>query len=259
MDEEPQKYIFQTVDDPSHYSNIFTKDNFKTLEKWGLSQNMELVKFRFNLPIQLKDIDKFLKELLNDKTVITNFPPLQCIPLPENQTQIENIKYKVLSTKATNLDMFDILYENKICSPDTGYIHQDYDVYVEDITISDKLKQSLLVEDSDYYGIFDQSARDELLFHIFKRIVIGGALCQYENSVNEYLEMTKRFYKDIVSAAKDPDSQEIYIKSIPIDILEIEKANLYKIKGHPQNFFYVIIDPYQRSVHLWYHKWIPFW
>ena len=41
-DKAPLKYIFQTVDDPSHYGNIFTKENFKTLEKWGLSQNMEL-------------------------------------------------------------------------------------------------------------------------------------------------------------------------------------------------------------------------
>ena len=47
-DKAPLKYVFQTVDDPSHYSHIFTKENFKTLEKWGLSQNMELVKFRFN-------------------------------------------------------------------------------------------------------------------------------------------------------------------------------------------------------------------
>ena len=29
-DKAPLKYIFQTVDDPSHYSNIFTKENFKT-------------------------------------------------------------------------------------------------------------------------------------------------------------------------------------------------------------------------------------
>ena len=36
-DKAPLKYVFQTEDDPSHYSHIFTKENFKTLEKWGLS------------------------------------------------------------------------------------------------------------------------------------------------------------------------------------------------------------------------------
>ena len=68
-DKAPLKYIFQTVDDPSHYSNIFTKENFKTLEKWGLSQNMELVKFRFNTSFELKDLQRFLKDLFNDPTV----------------------------------------------------------------------------------------------------------------------------------------------------------------------------------------------
>jgi len=258
-EDAPLKYIFHTVDDPSHYSNIFTKDNFKTLEKWGLSQNMELVKFRFNTSFQLKDLDRFLKDLFNDPTIKKNFPPISHVIPPGDQKEIEHFKYKVLSTKAVTMDIFDVMYERNIVSPETGYIHQDYDQYVEDITVSDKLKQALLIEDSESYMAFEPESRDEFLFHIFQRIVVGGSLCQYENNVQPYLDMTKCFYKDIVSAAKDPDSGKIYIRSVPIEILEIEKSNIYKIKNHPQNFFYVIIDPYQRYVHLWYHKWVPFW
>ena len=89
--------------------------------------------------------------------------------------------------------------------------------------------------------------------------MIGGSLCQYEERIEPYLEMTKDFYKDIVSAAKEPETGKIYIRSVPVEILSIEKSNLYKKKFHPQNFFYVIIDPYQRYVHLWYHNWVPFW
>ena len=258
-DKAPLKYIFQTVDDPSHYSNIFTKENFKILEKWGLSQNMELVKFRFNTSFELQDLQRFLKDLFNDPIVRKNFPPLTSVILPDDQKEIENFKYKVLNTRATNMDIFDTLYENDIVTLDTGYIHQDYDVYVEDITVSDKLKQAMLVEDSEAYSIFSQDQRDEFLFHIFKRIVVGGSLCQYENTIEPYLEMTKAFYKDIVSAAKEPETNKIYIRSVPVEILSIEKSNIYKKKYHPQNFFYVIIDPYQRYVHLWYHNWVPFW
>ena len=117
----------------------------------------------------------------------------------------------------------------------------------------------MLVEESESYAAIPQETRDEFLWHIFSRIIIGGSLCQYENVVQPYLDMTKSFYKDIVSAAKDPESKEIYIRSIPVQILDIEKANLYNKKYHPQNFFYVIVDPYQRYVHLWYHNWVPFW
>ena len=258
-DKAPLKYIFQTVDDPSHYGHIFTKENFKTLEKWGLSQNMELVKFRFNTSFELKDLKRFLKDLFNDPTVKKNFPPLTLIILPDEQKEIENFKYKVLNTQATNMDLFDPMYENDLVTLDTGYIHQDYDQIVEDITVSDKLRQSLIVEDSEPYSIFSKDQRDEFLFHIFKRIVLGGSLCQYEERIEPYLEMTKDFYKDIVSAAKEPETGKIYIRSVPVEILSIEKSNLYKKNFHPQNFFYVIIDPYQRYVHLWYHNWVPFW
>ena len=60
--EENLNFVFTAIDDPSHYSNIFTKVNFQTLEKWGLIQNMELIKFRFNQNLDLKDLDKFLKD-----------------------------------------------------------------------------------------------------------------------------------------------------------------------------------------------------
>ena len=220
---------------------------------------MELVKFRFNIQFELKDLDIFLKDLFNDKIVKQNFPPLQNIFLPKDQNEIQKFTYKVLGTSCTNLDIFDKLYENNIITEETGYIRQDYDNYLEDITISDKLKQCLLLEDSEYYSIYDENERNEFLFHIFKRIVTGGSLCQYEDHVQPYLEMTKCFYKDIVSAAKDPETREIYIRSVPVEIFTIEKAKLYKKDFHPQNFFYVIIDPYQRYVHLWYHNWVPFW
>ena len=257
-DDAPLKYIFQTVDDPSHYKNIFTKENFQTLAKWGLRDNMELVKFRFNTSFTMTDLDRFLKDLFNDNTIKKNFPPLSHI-IPKEGNEVKNFKYKILRTQATNLDIFDCLYENDIVTPETGYIHQDYDINVDDFIVSDKLRQSLIVEDSESYLTFDNEKRDEFLFHIFKRIVLGGSLCQNEEKIDPYLDMTKFFYKDLVSAAKDPDSGKIYIRSIPIEILDVEGNNLYRNKYHIQNFFYVIIDPYQRYVHLWYHNWVPFW
>ena len=155
---------------------------------------MELVKFRFNINFDLKDLDNFLKDLFNDKNVRQIFQPLNYVMSSSKET-IEKFKYKKLSTQKTNLDLFNVMYESEIVSEETGYIKKDYDDYVEDISICDKLKQALIKEESDYYCIFNEEVRNELLFHIFQRICIGGALCQYEDTVNEYLEMTKYFYK----------------------------------------------------------------
>ena len=66
-DKAPLKFVFKDVDDTvqsTHYSHIFTKENFKTLEKWGLSKNMELVKFRFNTSFELQDLQKISQRFI---------------------------------------------------------------------------------------------------------------------------------------------------------------------------------------------------
>ncbi len=63
--------------------------------------------------------------------------------------------------------------------------------------MSDHLKQSILCEESEYYTVYPEEMRNEFLFHVFQRIVIGGSLCQYEDYINEYLKVTKAIYKGI--------------------------------------------------------------
>jgi hypothetical protein len=250
--EEVLNYEFTPYEDLKVFGNIFQKENFKTLEKWGLVQNMEIAKFRFNKNFDIKDLDNFLKAFLTDKKVKNTLTALGALD------KADKIKYNKLSTKATNLDILNNIYDN-ICNQETGYIRKDYEDYVEEIQVADKLKQALIVEESEDYCTFDENTRNEFLFHIFKRLVLGGSLCQYEDCVNEYLDMTKMFYKDFVTASKDPNTGEIVVKSIVLEIQSVDDYNLFSKKYHPQNFFYVIIDPFQRHVNVWYHKWVSFW
>ena len=76
-----------------------------------------------------------------------------------------------------------------------GYIKHNFDEYLGDIQMSDHLKQSLLVEENEYYTVYPEEMRNEFLFYVFQRIVIGGALCQYEDYINEYIKATKAIYK----------------------------------------------------------------
>lgn len=196
--EEDVKFSFTYVDDTSHYSNIFNQDTYKILEKWGLMQNMEFLKFRFNMNLDIKDLDKFVKEFFNDVNVRKYFRPLESVYIMlEGKSQIENIVFNKLSTKSTNMDIFNVLFENNICTGESGYIQKDFEDYLDEILISDKLKQSLIVEDSEYYCIFNEEIRNEFLFHIFKRVVLGGSLCQYEDYITDYLNITKSIYKGI--------------------------------------------------------------
>ena len=45
---------------------------------------------------------------------------------------------------------------------------------------------------------FSEEDRKELIFHIFKALVIGGGTCQFEDSIDAYMDVTKDMYKDLV-------------------------------------------------------------
>ena len=75
------------------------------------------------------------------------------------QIPIQNIFKLIKSFLKYLYNFYFLIYEKDLAKLDTGYIHQDYDVYIEDITVSDKLKQVLLVADSEAYSIFSQENR----------------------------------------------------------------------------------------------------
>uniref|UniRef100_A0A8C8AN41 Cilia- and flagella-associated protein 300 n=1 Tax=Otus sunia TaxID=257818 RepID=A0A8C8AN41_9STRI len=113
----------------------------------------------------------------------------------------------------------------------------------------------LLLEDSDHYDLFSQLDRKEFLFCLFKHLCIGGALCQFEDVVDPYLETTKALYKDLVSVQKNPETKEIQIISTVFRVSAYDENGLCypSSKSHQQTFAYLIVDPCKRHVHALYH------
>lgn len=58
--------------------------------------------------------------------------------------------------------------------------------------------QMLLIEDSDNFEAYNDDERSELLFKLFTHLVVGGPICQYEDNLQPYLDVTKSLYKDLV-------------------------------------------------------------
>lgn len=73
--------------------------------------------------------------------------------------------------------MFDNLQKHHIVNQD--YISKTFADQFEGIEICDKLRECLIVEESDHYSAFTQQERREFLFKIFQLLVIGGSLNQY--------------------------------------------------------------------------------
>ena len=58
--------------------------------------------------------------------------------------------------------------------------------------------QMLVSDESDYFDLYSEAEQDELLFRLFKHLCLGGSVCQYEDTVEPYLQATKLIYKDLV-------------------------------------------------------------
>lgn len=56
----------------------------------------------------------------------------------------------------------------------------------------------LLLEESDNYDIYSDLERNQFLFRLFKHLCIGGQVCQFEDNVQPYVDVTKSIYKDLI-------------------------------------------------------------
>lgn len=60
----------------------------------------------------------------------------------------------------------------------------------------------LLDEESEEYNLYSREERNEFVFRIFQMLVLGGILCQFEDALEPYLDVTKSIYKDLVRLLK---------------------------------------------------------
>lgn len=51
--------------------------------------------------------------------------------------------------------------------------------------VGDKLREMLLNEYSEQADLYSAEEKSELIFHLFKILAVGGALCQPDNNVNK--------------------------------------------------------------------------
>ena len=91
---------------------------------------------------------------------------------------------------------------------------------------------------------------------------MGGALNQYEQSVNEYLEATKDLYKDLICVARDETTNEIRPMSMVFKVNSVTTNNGSSLPSeaeNPQNFLYIVVDPLKWHVNVFQNKWTSSW
>lgn len=61
--------------------------------------------------------------------------------------------------------------------------------------MSDKLRELLVNPDSENADAFSAAQQEELLFHVFRALAVGGGVCQPDESLEPYTTAAKALYK----------------------------------------------------------------
>jgi hypothetical protein len=242
--------------DGATFECVQQKKNAEKLMQWGLVPGMELMKFRYEEPLQRADLPAFVTAFF--KGDMGRSALSQCGGAVINRDKLK-VKYDEISTKQVSLGFLRQL-EDAGCISQNGHIRGRIEEDYEDVPISDTVREVLFMEESELYDTFSKEDRKEFLLHIFKRLVLGGALNQYEEYVEPYTTLAKDFYRDLCTVRKN-DAGDVEVLSWIVQVTDLGPGGQLfpkKDRDH-QNFCYLIVDPVMRHVSFWYFPFKPVW
>lgn len=268
------------------------KEVSKFLEKWGLKERINLQAFTMDQPFHPYQKQQLLDDFFSNPTVIKNLLVMndknEWKPLGVAPAKVEG---SFVPCSTTTMDLFNRL-ENGDILREGGHVNGCLDEFVGEMQISDELRKLMLsfVDDrieSDHADIFSSSEQEEFILKLFGHICLGGSLCQYEDNIEAYLEVTKRLYKEMISVVKDPAENKLVVTS------SVYKVSLFNSDGdrtfpdneiassssdaaadaadaaagnssspsfsqlpatHAQTFAYLIVSPQKKKVFCLYHN-----
>ncbi|KAL7853874.1 hypothetical protein AOLI_G00207180 [Acnodon oligacanthus] len=223
------------------------------LMKWSMLGRISAQAFNFDQAFQSYRKNDFALNFFQDPCVKNNLKTLDASgawkPLGSDVTHVD---VEAVPCTKVSVDIFEPIFSSGIVRP-SGHIVKCYHEVNPDF---DELRMMLLEEDSDNYHVVSPCDRQEFLFRLFKHIVLGGELCQYEDVISPYIESAKMIYKDLVSVQKDSDTREIRIASTILKVAAHDENGLCYPSGrdNEQTFAYLCIDPFKRHVYVLYHS-----
>ncbi|ESO07101.1 hypothetical protein HELRODRAFT_156718 [Helobdella robusta] len=238
------------------FESLENKDAKTTLLKWSMKDRIRIQAFSFDQVYQCYSKQQFLEDFFKDPEVFCNLQTLSSngkwVLLGQ---QIGSVSIEDVSTTKTSMTFFDRLQNDEVVRK-SGNIIRCFEEYYDDMIIDDELRKMLLVEDSDNYDLYSKEDRKEFLFHIFKHFCLGGSLCQFEDEMQPYLNMTRSLYKDLISVQKDPKTGQIVVASFVYKIVAKDKhgSTIFPSReNNMQDFAYVCIDPLKKHVYVLTH------
>ncbi|PAA57442.1 hypothetical protein BOX15_Mlig023179g2 [Macrostomum lignano] len=229
------------------------------LMKWSMKGRIFCQCFSFDCQFKVHSAQEFIEDFFKDNVIVSNLqtvsdntgePVAQC-------EKASSVSLEPVPCTHTTMDLFGRLADEVI--RDDGQIKRCFDEWIDEVQISDNLRQMLLNEDSEAYLLYDEPERNEFLFRLLLHFAIGGRLCQFEDSIHPYLDIVKALYKDLITVQKDPETRKLQVISHVYKVVAKDDKGraFYPDSGQQQHlntFAYLIIDPLKRLAFVLHHR-----
>ncbi|KAM9838184.1 cilia- and flagella-associated protein 300 [Aulostomus maculatus] len=233
------------------FSFLREKDTVQLLMKWSMLGRMSAHSFSFDRKFHSYLSESFAQCFFRDASVVASLTKMD----PGAWGSLDNaavcVDVEEVPCTKVSMDLFDPIYSCGIVTPSGRVVKCYHDVHPD----YDQLRQMLQEEDSENYCVVGRAEREEFLFRLFKHLVLGGELCQYEDTIEPYIRTTRQIYKDLIGVQKDPETKGISVFSTVLKVsVHDESGGRYPGRRQAeQSFAYLIVDPFKQHVTLFYH------
>ncbi|CAM9374116.1 unnamed protein product [Choristocarpus tenellus] len=199
------------------------------------------------------DADNFLRQLFGSSALAAK------VKL-HGGSSIHSVQWERLSCTIVSMAFFDCLKSKADIVTETGYIRGCYEETINGLTTSDKLRELLANPESEHADVFTDPQKGELIYHLFKSLSLGGAMCQPDENLEKYKDVTKLIYKDLMSVFKNSSTGKVEVTSQAFRITGVNgvSSGLFKAES-PYHTCLVVIDRTQRCVSVVWKEFVPFW
>ncbi|XP_076238505.1 cilia- and flagella-associated protein 300 [Calliopsis andreniformis] len=255
MEVEP-KYTFVPLAQKD-YIGINSKVTQELLSKWGIKGNFMIQHFSFNEIFQQYHKYHLAEAFFKDNVVAKELVTKQGNCWLKQGITAGTVEIKPVPCSVVSMSFFD-----KLRNPESGIVHRSgairkrYDTEIENFLVSDNLRGMLLDEECPEYDLYAKDEREEFIFRIFQMLVLGGMLCQYEDTLDPYLDTTKLLYKDLIRVQKQENS-DLSISTLVLQVVAKDtrgQAYFPHEPSHIQNIGFLLVDATAHEVRTFLHQ-----
>ncbi|CAM9979353.1 unnamed protein product [Ectocarpus fasciculatus] len=183
------------------------KEIKESLRQWGMEDTLALTQVQFCPTFMVHEETAFLRQLLTfaaDSSAKVSA-----------KTSVESVQWERLKCTAMSMEFFNCLIDKGIVSK-TGNIRGCFPDVFDGVTVSDKLRELLVNPDSENADAFSAAQQEELFFHVFRALSVGGGVCQPDDSLEPYTKAAKALYKELVSVQKSASTGKLEIAACKV-------------------------------------------